>query len=385
MKLTDITVRTLPLPEQGQRSYADDALAGFGVRVSQGGAKSFFVQITGANRERITIGKYPVVSLADARNEAKRILAEKTLGKHRPKAVAFDTAKSEFIEEKEEKNRANTVRDYKRLLKRFPFGKTRLADISRQDVKKKLDKITAPSERKHALVAIKTFFRWCIGAGYLDNSPCEAMKAPQPRAKQKRVLAPAELREVLSKAKIEPYPFGPIVLLLVLTGQRRTEIAHLEWEWIDRVGRTITLPASLTKNKREHTFPYGDMVATLLDTLPIIGNGQYLFPASREHVRGKPTTVFNGWGKAKAAFDDKLADVAPWTLHDLRRTFSTRMAELGIRQLHVEKLLNHISGGEQSAIAQVYNQYDYMPEMRDAVQKYEAHLQSLLSAEKVDP
>src|SRR5690606_10880142 len=109
----------------------------------------------------------------------------------RPKSVSFDKAKGEFLAEKQEKNRANTVRDYTRLLKRFPFGATRLTDISRHDVKKKLDKITAPSERKHALVAIKTFFRWCIGAGYLDNSPCEAMKAPQLPQKPKRALGPA--------------------------------------------------------------------------------------------------------------------------------------------------------------------------------------------------
>jgi len=361
------------LPEKGQKTYPDDILSGFGVRVSQGGTKTFVV-MHGPTRERITIGRYPVLSLADARAEAKRVLAEKTLGKNRSKSVTYDDARDEFLREKSEK-RPNTVRDYTRLLRRFPFGRTRLADIGRQDVKKKLDKITAPSERKHALVAIKTFFRWCVAAEYLEHSPCEGIKAPQTNGSRKRVLTPAELAEVLRAAHSCPYPFGPIVQLLVLTGQRRNEIAHLEWEWIDRVGRTITLPASLTKNKREHTFPFGDMVEAVFEALPF--QGKYLFPAAREHVRGKPTTVFNGWGKSKLSFDAKLDDVKPYTLHDLRRSMSTVMAQLNIPQLVVEKLLNHVSGGEQSPIAQVYNRHTYLPEMRDAVQKYDNHLKSI--------
>jgi integrase len=378
MRLTDISIRSLPQPEKGQKTYSDDALSGFGVRVSQGGTKTFVV-VHGPTRERLTIGRYPVLSLADARAEAKRLLAERTLGKHRPKSVTFDEARDEFLKEKEASKRANTIRDYKRLLKRFPFGRTRLTDIRRADVKKKLDKMAkTPSEQKHALVAIKTFFRWCVASEYLEHSPCEGIKPPQTRGSRQRVLSPVELAEVLRKARSCPYPFGPIVQLLVLTGQRRTEIAHLEWEWIDRAGQTITLPASITKNKREHTFPYGDEVAAILERLPILDNAQYLFPATREHVRGKPTTVFNGWGKAKAAFDLTLTKVEPWTLHDLRRTMSTTMAPLGIPQLIMEKLLNHVTGGEQSAIAQVYNKYNYLPEMREAVLRYETHLQSIL-------
>lgn len=374
MRLTDITLRSLPLPEKGQKTYPDDILPGFGVRVSQGGTKTFVV-MHGPTRERITIGRYPVLSLADARAEAKRVLAEKTLGKNRPKSVTYDVARDEFLREKSDK-RPNTIRDYTRLLRRFSFGRTRLADIGRQDVKKKLDKITAPSERKHALVAIKTFFRWSVASEYLEHSPCEGIKAPQANGSRKRVLTTTELAEVLQVARSCPYPFGPIVQLLVLTGQRRNEIAHLEWEWIDRTGRTITLPASLTKNKREHTFPFGDMVEAVFEALPL--QGRHLFPAAREHVRGKPTTVFNGWGKAKQSFDAKLDDVKPYTLHDLRRSMSTVMAQLNIPQLVVEKLLNHISGGEQSPIAQVYNRHTYLSEMRDAVQAYENHLKSIL-------
>ena len=173
-----------------------------------------------------------------------------------------------------------------------------------------------------------------------------------------------------------PYPFGFIVMLLILTGQRRGEIAALKWSYINVDDRTITLPAEATKNRRQHTFPFGQGVADILEGMPQLGD--YLFPASREHVRGKPTTVFNGWPKAKAQLDAKLENVEPWTLHDLRRTFSTGLAALGIAQVVVEKLLNHVSGGALSPIAQVYNRHSYMAEMRAAIEAWEDKLATLV-------
>ena len=89
MHLTDIAVRALAAPERGAKIYADDAMPGFGVRVSQGGSRAFTLTM-GEGREQITIGRYPVISLADARAEAKWLLAERTLGKHRPKRTLFE-------------------------------------------------------------------------------------------------------------------------------------------------------------------------------------------------------------------------------------------------------------------------------------------------------
>lgn len=379
MRLTDISVRALKAPGRGQITYSDDALAGFGVRVSQGGTKTFVV-VHGPTRRRITIGRFPIIGLADARAEAKRILAEETLGKHRPRTISFDAAKYEFLAASKRKHRATTHRDYVRLMKRFVFGKTKLGDIGKHDVKRKLDQLVkTPSEHRHALVAIKTFFRWAVREGYLDHSPIEGLQPLAAAKSRERALSSHELRAVLRASLLEAYPFGPIVALCVLTGQRRGEVAALRWEWIDEGARTITLPASVTKNKRVHTFPYGVLVADIFETVPRLIESPCLFPASRQHVRGTPTTIFNGWGKAKATFDAKLEGVAPYRLHDLRRTFATTMASLGVPQIVVEKLLNHVSGGTQSPIAQVYNRHSYLDEMRDAIGTYEAFLEGLLS------
>jgi integrase len=376
MSLTEIILKSLKPPKGGQKFYADQIVKGFGVRVSQGGTKTF-VLVHGPRRERVTIGRFPLISLAEARAEAKRRLAEITLGKARPRTISFEDARDKFFAACDAKNRARTVQDYRRLLKHFPFGRTQLSQISRRDLSDRLDRLKkTPSEANHALVAAKVFFRWAERQGYLDANPCGALRAKQSTASRERTLSDVELFNVLSLARTEAYPFGPIVCLLVLTGQRRGEIAALRWTWIDKRAKTITFPPEITKNRRSHTLPYGALVAEILAELPEFDD--LLFPASRTHVRGKPTSVFNGWPKAKAAFDAKLDCVSPYTLHDLRRTFSSQLAALGT-PIHVtEKLLNHVSG-TLSGVAGIYNRYSYAAEMHAAVDTYETHLKKLLN------
>jgi integrase len=373
--LTDIAIRRLPKPEKGTVTYWDRNTKGLGLRISQGGAKTFIVLVGSGKRHKI--GRYPNVSLQVARVATKRTLGEVALGKYLPKTISFEDAKTLFLDAAAQRNRPRTVADYRRLLTRhFPFGRRQLGDISTQDIATRIERIKdAPFEASHALVAAKVFFRWLQRRGHIQNDPCSALQAPTRLVARERVLSDKELGEVLAKAILEPFPFGPIVMLLILTGQRRGEIASLQWTYIDTKARSITLPAAVTKNRRQHTFPFGDAVAEILETVP--RQSDFLFPASRDHVRGKPTTVFNGWPKSKANFDKKLESVAPWTLHDLRRTFSSSLAALGVAQVVVEKLLNHVSGGALSPIAQVYNRHSYMNEMRTAVADWEAKLASL--------
>lgn len=370
--LTDLTIRGLAPPATGQLTYWDKTLAGFGLRVSQGGTKSFVVMY-GASRQLATIGRYPVIKLADARAEAKRILAQHTLGKHRVKNITFDEAKQMFLAASAAKNKPRTTSDYRRLLDRhFRLGRTMMGDIPQHDIMRRVNKLSdRPAEQNHAFAVVKIFFRWAKRNHYIESNPLADLPMPAAKRSRDRVLSSQELAEVYGKALAYTYPFGPIVALLLLTGQRRGEIGALEWSWIDRPNRIITLPSSLTKNKREHTFPYGAMVDEILDGLP--ETEDFLFPASRVHVRGKPTGSYNGWAKTKPKFDATLEGVAHYTLHDLRRTFSSTLAALGT-PIHVtEKLLNHVSG-TVSGVAAVYNRHSYLEEMREAVTAYEQHL-----------
>jgi integrase len=386
--LTEITLRNLRPPECGQKTYTDDNLTGFGVRVSQGGTKTFTL-VYGVNRQRVTIGRYPIISLSDARIEAKRILAEHTLGRSRPQTIAWDDGLALFLKHCQEKNRGRTVRDYRRLLKRhFAFGRKKLGEITTADITKRLDRLNeTPSERNHALLAVKVFLKWARQPprSYMSHNPCEGMVLSK-RPSRKRVLTDAELGAVYRTALEGEDTFSRIVALLILAGQRRGETGALRREWIDKHDRTITLPDSITKNKRTHTFPYGEAAARIIQAIP--EDGEYLFPAIREHVRGKPTTTFNAWSKSKVAFDIACG-ITGWTLHDIRRTFGTGLARLKVPPHIVERLLNHKLGsianqadGVVTAVAEIYNRHLYLEEMREAIAKWEAFLTSLLAAQQ---
>jgi integrase len=211
---------------------------------------------------------------------------------------------------------------------------------------------------------------------------------PTKRPSRKRLITDRQLAAILSTALKGSDHYSRIVSLLALTGQRRGEIASLQRPWIDETARTITPPGWLTKNKVEHCLPFGDMTAALLKAVPQLDGNDYLFPAAREHVRGKPTTVFNGFQKAKIEFD-RLCGVTGWTLHDLRRKFSTTLAELRVPPHVVERLLNHkmgsISNQTGSAVTEVaviYNRATYLPEMREAIGLWEKHLAALVGSQE---
>jgi integrase len=372
--LTDLSIKRLPVPAAGTLTYWD-ALKGFGIRVSSGGTRTFIVLIGPGRRQ--SIGHYPLVSLSDARTEARRILAERTLGRVRPTHTAYDDALRDYLTECEKKNRSGTVKEYRRILtSHFPFGRQSVGDIGPRDILRKLGALSdRPSEKHHAYVALRAFLRWCARQHLIDRSPMENMSPPPAGASRERALTEDELRAVYKTARDGTTYFHGITALLVLTGQRKNEIAHLKWDWIE--DGLVNLPSSLTKNTRPHTFPIGNEAQAILTDLPRFEGVPFVFPAERQ--RSARTTVFNGWGKPKQRFD-KECGISGWQLRDLRRTVSTYMAELQVPQLHVEKLLNHVSGGTQSPIAQVYNRYSYLEEMREAVLKWEAYLGTLLDA-----
>lgn len=371
VSLTDITLKSLTGPKSGQVTYWDESVSGFGVRVSQGGTKSFVV-VYGVNRQRETLGRYPIISLKQARDKAKKRLAEVTLGIQQDRSIPYQDAKASFLKVCEGKNKKNTVDYYrKRLNAHFRFGRKRLNEITRRDVQSRIGKIKiSVSEQYHAFVVIRTFLNWAVREQYLDQSPIVGLTAPSRPKAREHFLRDQELAMVYAAALAHSFPFGPIVSLLILTGQRRSEIASLQWDWIDRENRTITLPGSLTKNKHSHSFPFGELVLSVLQTIP--NTGPFLFPS-----RSVKASVFNGWGKSKERFDRDLENVGHYTLHDLRRTFATNHAKIGT-PIHVtEKLLNHISG-TISGVSAVYNRHSYIDEMRAAVMNHDTFLKGLI-------
>lgn len=378
LHLTDLAVKKLKAPEKGQVTYWCTRWPGFGVRVSQGGAKTF-VMMHGERRKRESIGRYPMLSLAEARDEAKRVFARTSLeyGNRLPSTITFGEALHQFIERHcKVNNRASTAKETERLLRKHfepSLGQRRLVEIENEQVMRLVDcQLARPSAANHAFTAARTFFRWCVRRRYIKFSPIEGMQLPARTASRERVLSDDELRQVWRTAgKVGPH-FGTIVQLLILTGQRRMEIGSLRWDFVDLVSSTITLPGALTKNHREHTFPIGETTTSLLHKLP--RKTGWVFPAV-----GSEDNPFSGWSKCKTNFD-KLCDIHHWTLHDLRRTMATNMAGLGVAPHVVERLLNHASG-TISGVAAIYNRFGYQAEMREAALLWENRLREIVQIE----
>ena len=379
---SDTFLRSAKPPLKGQTCLWDEKFPCFGVRISQGGSKTF---VLNRNNNFTTIGRFPVLSLAEARAEAKRILAEITLGKHRKPSISYAEAVRLFLDEKRKSQRARTVRDYTRLLGRVSFGP--ISEVTHDDVTRALRPFTAPSEYNHLLVVLRLFFNWCVKCRYVEYNPTMSLSvhARPPRA---RLLTDDEIRSIwkacdnletrapddagtspiADRIARSPGVFSTIVKLLILTGQRRNEIASLRTEYIK--DGVCTFPSALTKNKRDHAIPLGACGISIISSRVL--KAGLLFPA-----RGSRETPFNGWSKSKAALDRRLGKaVEPWTLHDIRRYYSSTMARLGVRLEVTERLLNHVSG-TQSGVAGIYNRHTYFPEMREAVEKYESFLQSI--------
>jgi integrase len=362
--LTDIVVQRLKLPG----TYFDATTPAFGIRV--GKHRKAWIVMRGRERVRTRIGHYPSLSLAEARKQAHKLLGEEP---EKKSSLTFEQARAKYFEVHTPKLKPRTRHEAERLLNRHFHWRKKLADITADDIASAVEAIRAPSEAWHAFKEVRTFFRWCVPR-YIKHAPTEGLKSPSKYIPRKRVLTPIELKSVWVAAGRAGHPFGTIIRLLILTGQRYGEIVSLRREYINTSERTITLPE--TKNGRQHTFPFGQMAADILETVPRLNTTALLFPGR------DPQEPWKGSGKAKF-YLERHPPIRPWTLHDLRRSASTTWASLKVPPHIVERLLNHQlgtlqSGGIITAVAEIYNCHLYLDEMRDAVAKYEAYLSGLL-------
>lgn len=344
--LTDATIRALKPPAQGQKTYLCDSIRGFGVRVSQGGTKTFVV-VYGAKRRRHTIGTFPIVSLAKARELAKNKLAEVQLGADHVR-ITYEKLKERFLADVKQRARDRTYDSYDWLLGRVELAgdanavSTRAIGLAVADL--------APSVKQHAIAVLKMMFRFGVREGLVKSNPAEAMTVRKSKPR-KRVLTNEELAAVWHAAP--PSNFGTVLRLLILTGQRRTEIQHIVLK-----DDLATIPGKYTKNHRDHTFPVGPTAKDLL---------------------GKPRD-WQGWSNSKKLLD-KASGVTGWTLHDLRRTFRTKWAELRLPREVAEKYINHVSG-VQDPVEQTYDQFDYIEPMRECILKYEEFIAKLTAPQQ---
>lgn len=394
MKLTDTKISGLKLDAgKADQIFFDDEIAGFGVRVREGGSRKFVLHYRiGGNQRRHTIGAVGVLKLDEARHRARRALvdlgdgkdpaAQKAEAKQQAR-LTFKAAADDYIKILEGRVAAGDLKprslvEIKRhLLTHFkPLHGLVLSSISRATVASRLRELatnngTGAADRTRSNVS--TFFGWAIGEGLCQVNPVDGTNRHSEPVERERALiqvtpgkAP-DYDEIVAVWRGAPdNDYGKIVRLLILTMCRRDEIGSLERAEIDREARLIRLPGSRTKNGREHLVPLSDPALAILDSVKLRDG--------RECVFGSGKGGYSGWSKSKEQMDEAVKLKTPWTLHDLRRTGRTGVGILGVAPHVGEALLNHLP----AKLLRTYDTNAYFKEKREALDLWAAHLMVLV-------
>lgn len=396
IRLNDRLLKTLPASSTGKAAvWHDSEVKGFQFKRTPQGRGSFLVYYRtpdGAER-RPKIGDWPSITVEQARKAARDMLARVSLGQdpsaERQAARVAEDVRDRlsdvvplFIERHAKPNNRSWA-EADRIFRVYVlprWGTRRIAEIRRRDVADLLDRIETDNGRVMAdrvLAAVRKLMNWYAARSDDFVSPVvKGMARTKPRELARvRVLTDDEIRTVWKALPAQPV-FGPLVKLLLLTGQRREEVAGMRWDEI--AGDLWTIPAERYKTKAANIVPLSAAARAVLDALPRVGD--FVFTTN-----GK--TPFCGFSKSKAALDkakaklDKDAGIAPtpdvqgWVLHDLRRTAKTLMTRAGVLPHVSERVLGHVIAGVEG----VYDRHGYVAEKRDALDRLAAMVDRIVN------
>lgn len=355
LHLTDLAVSKLSNAE-GQRTYWDTVLPGFGIRV--GKRRKTWTILVGKHRQRITIGHWPM-PLKEARQKARAML----LRTYDDTPLMEPTIGAYCTQHLQPNTRPSSAREFERLLRKHysHLGQKRLSDVTPRDITAVIAALReTPTEGNNAYRAINAFFNWCTGQHLLSASPVQHIRLPYKLTERDRVLNDDELRQIL-RATAHTGQFSIITRLLIHTAQRREQIAALKHSYIS--ADTITWPKEAMKGNRAHTIPITPAIRQLLSQCST--DGEYLFPSNK----GGP---FLNWERGKKTLNLSIPHFTP---HDYRRTTATNLRRLGVNSNTVEHLLHH----KQPKVAGIYDRYLPLKEIEQALLLHDAWLTSLLA------
>jgi integrase len=319
--------------------------------------------------------------------------------------LAFSTFAARFIDKYAKVNQARSWRETEGVINRDlvpKFGATPLTAIEDADLVELIETLgeRGPSAALKGYKALRQIFAYAVDKERrhlpASKNPMAGIKPPAKMGKRERTLSDAELRLVWLAAGGLGWPFGPIVRLLILTGQRRDEVAGMSWAEISRDEAQWLLPGERSKNGLPNLVPLSDAAMAIVNELPVIKpirkpgdkrpDPRLLFTTTGE-------TAVSGFSKVKVRLDASMLDlmkkeaaeagagedelaalaVEPWTLHDLRRTLATGCQRLGFPVEVTEAVINHISG-TRAGIVGVYQTYRYEKEKRAALEAWSLHV-----------
>ena len=396
-KLTDTLIRKTPPPALPQRYLEiwDLTLPGLYAQISHGGTRSFAVMIRiGGRQVRRTLGRYPALSLADARRKAREFFEQAAAGVD-PKAEAkrqeresraedattFAAVAELFVERYCKRRGLKSWAETQRILRRYVvprWGDRQLANITRADVVDLMDDVednNGATMSRRVLAVVRKLFNWALDErGLIDTTPIGRGMARGRERTRNRYLDADEIRAVWAAADAEGYPFGDFTKLLLVLGQRRVETATRQWEHIDLDAGTLTIAAEDTKSSRTQVLPLSDMALAIIEAIPRT-TAPWLFTNT-----GRGPIV--GFGKPKARIA-AAAGIAPWGLHDLRATVATHMGEdLRIPPHIIGAVLDH-DPKRYSGTTAIYLRGARLDDKRQALDRWAEHLRRTIAGKPV--
>jgi integrase len=398
LKLTTTTIKTLTLPAGVKdKTFWDNDLGGFGLRLREGGATRWVVQYDlGGKTKRVTLGTTTMLELGAARARARDILASVRLGgdpaaekrqAHERAAETFVVLLSRYLPHKQAKAKpgSRSFKEVERHLTKYArtLHTRPIVAIDRRAVAALVSTIAAkagPAAANNMLGSLSGYFTWLTREGLIDTNPASYVNKAAANKSRDRVLTAGEFREIWNALGDSDY--ADIFRLLAYTAARKTEIGGLRGDEVDLDHAEINLPALRTKNNRPHVIPLTAPALAILKARPQNG---------REFVFGTGQG-FTGWARAKAALDERIiatrkaagikVSMPGWVLHDLRRFFSTNAHDkLGVAPHIVEACLGHISGFK-SGVSAVYNRATYIAERRRALEKWAAFVNEVVTGKR---
>jgi len=413
-KMTVLWLERLKNPISGRIEYFDTVQSGLGLRVGKTKLSWFVMYRVSGNRKlkRLTLGKYPSMKLADARDKAKNAVYDADNGidpavekKAKIEAPTFGELAKEYLEKHGRKKRS--FYEDKRIIEKdltSNWEDRKAFDIKRRDVIWLLDKIVdrgAPIQANRTLALIRKIFNWGISRDLVEHNPCTQIKAPGLEKQRDRVFSETEIKDLWEAFEAEGKTIEPMFKLRLITAQRGGEIESMRWQDINLETGWWTIPAEYSKNNLSHRVPLSKMALKILlghkkaisDDLE---KSKQKAEISRKPVNKTlyatkkkkyaewvfPSPVYKGshiTNVQKAASRVKeYSGIKDFRLHDLRRTAASMMTGAGIPRLVVSKILNHVEQG----VTRVYDRHSYDNEKRAAIEKWTQLLEQIITGEK---
>lgn len=392
-RFTDRTVRYLSPDAPPRAEYFDTALHGFGLRVAPDGRRTFFVRYRNraGRHRRFTLGVYGIVTLAQARGEARQVLAAVARGedpaaeRERTAGDTFEEVARLFLKRHAGPLRPRTAVEYRRVLEKdaIPrWGGMKAGDVQRAHVMELLDEIAhdrgSPVAANRTRAILHALFNFALARELVASNPCAGVKRPAPEPNRDRILSPAEIGQLWTALDAEAEPVRSLVRFLLLTAQRSGETCRMRWADVDAASATWAIPGPDRKGGRPHRVPLSAQARALLVGLrPVTGKSEYVFASPSPRAGGRP---FRWLSHAAGRLREACA--FGFRIHDLRRTAASGLSELGVDRETIKKVLGHRSA--DAGVIGVYDRYGREPEKRDALERWGARVELIVAGKAAE-